>query len=123
MGLYELWYGLLCIPFAGLNAAWIEDGKKIRHGLNGAMHLLFASLGWYLYAWPVFILILCNTNIIFTISLNLYRDLPLNYTSKTTTSIIDQIENKLFNGDFYVSKLVYLLISIVCNVVYYQFYH
>jgi hypothetical protein len=123
MALYEILYGLFSIFFAWVNAEWIRRGKKVLHGWNGLLHIAVASVGWWLYAWPVFFLILCNVRIIFDPALNLMRGKRINYVSPNPKSIVDKLEKKLFGLDFYTPRLIYILISIICNCVYFEYYH
>lgn len=123
MVLYEIIYLLICIAFAGLNAAWIQDGKKIKHGWNGLLHITVAAVAWWIYAWPVFIIILCNTNVVFNISLALFRGKHPFYVSPKPVSIIDKIEKMWFGNNGLKPKAMYLAISAVLHWVYFYFYH
>lgn len=119
MILYEIIYGLFCIFFAGINNEWIQDGKKIKHGLNGLLHASAAGIGWIFWGWPVAVIILCNTRVVFDISLNLFRGLPVDYVPAKPLSIVDKIEKWMFKGNGLLPKLVYLFVSAVCHVIYF----
>lgn len=119
MIIYELIYGLFCIFFAGINNEWIQEGKRIKHGWNGLLHIAVASAGWIIWGWPVAVIILCNTRVIFDISLNLFRELPIDYVSPKPVSIVDRVEKWVFKGNGLLPKLVYLFVSAVCHVIYF----
>jgi hypothetical protein len=117
--IYELIYVLFCIPFAFLNKEWIDKDKKILHGWNGLLHIATAGIAWYLYGWIGFIVILCNTNVVFNIALNFFRGKPFDYVPIKPKSIIDKVERKIFGDDGILPKIIYGLTSIALNILYY----
>lgn len=117
MIIYELLYGLITVVFALLNKEWIEDGLKIKHGLNGLIHLVVASVGWVFWGFLCFWIILLNTRVIFDLSLNLFRGLPLGYVSPKPASIIDKLEKKVFGNDGLKPKLIYAGLSVLLHLI------
>lgn len=107
------------VILAAIDAHRIKQGKHIYHGVNGAIygalaiiavicvHNVFAGVAMLFLRIPVF-----NT------FLNIFRGLPYNYTSKTTTSIVDQATNRLvekvgyFNYCFIILWIVWVLFCI-----------
>lgn len=116
---YEIAYTLLCIPFAALNARWIEKGYRILHGWNGAIHIAAATVGWILWDWEVLFIILLNTRIVFDSWLSVFRGLGWNYVSPEPKSIADKIEKKVFGSNVLFARISYGVASIILNVVYY----
>lgn len=104
-------HGIFCVFFAYTNAQDIKGGARIRHGINGAIFLSIAAFGACI-SWKVGLAILCNTRVIFDISLNLFRGLGIDYVSPNPKSIVDRIEKKLF-GSSLIPKILYTLISII----------
>ena len=79
------------IILAFIDAQRIKKGKHIYHGVNGAIYGSLVLIA-YLFTHNIFsIFALLVLRIpVFNSALNLFRGLPINYTSKTTTSIIDR---------------------------------
>jgi len=48
--------------------------------------------------------------------LNIFRKLPLDYVSKSPKAITDRIEKWIFGDDGFLPKAIYILISIIINV-------
>lgn len=105
-------HALFCVFFAYVNAKDIKEGAKIHHGLNGAIFLTIAGFGAFIH-WTVPIVILCNTRVIFDISLNLFRGLGIDYVSPNPKSIVDKAEKWIFGNSGLVPKILYTLISII----------
>lgn len=75
----------------------IERGRPIRHGWWALGYLALAALFAVLNRSILLMVDLCLVRkVVFDLSLNLMRGLPLFYVSRTTTSIIDQIHYRLF---------------------------
>ena len=101
-----------CVAFAWLNAKWITDGKQIRHGWNGLLHLAVAvSIGYFNLRAGIAVLFIAR--VFFDWSLNLFRGLPLGYVSLNPKSIVDKIEKAIFKLDGITPKIIYLLISVI----------
>lgn len=82
----------LSIAIAAFHAHLIKEGETIVHWIWGAAYasivlvvVFFFKLPWWFGAIQ-----LCQHLAAFDWSLDLFRKLPLTYTSKTTTSKIDQ---------------------------------
>lgn len=117
---YQIIYGLSNIPFAALNARWIEKGRRILHAWNGALHLAAAICGWIFWGWEVFFIILLNTRIIFDTWLSIFRGLDWDYVSPDPKSIVDKIEKKVFGSNVVYARIAYAVASIILNAVYYD---
>ena len=111
--IYLLLYAALCIVFAKINAIWIKDGKRIYHGVNGAIHLIAAGVGFWIEGWQVGIATLFVARLFFDVALNLFRGLAIDYVPAAPKSIIDKIEKKLFNRDGLTPKIIYLTIIVI----------
>ena len=119
MILYQILYAGICILFAWFNKEWIAKDKRIKHGWNGLLHLLFAGVGFWLFDWTAIFIILCNGRVVFDMALNRFRGLEFDYVTKSPKSIIDKIERKIFGDDGASPKIVYAFISIGLNVIYF----
>lgn len=111
--IYLIAYALFSVAFAWLNSYWIKQNKRIYHGINGAIHLLAAGAGWYLFSWQIGLAILFVARLFFDVSLNLFRGLSIDYVSPNPKSIVDRVEKKLFKLNGIVPKLIYLLVIIM----------
>lgn len=111
---------ILLIAF-NLVMAWhhsqlIADGKKIYHGLWGSYYIAFAVLVAFVgKSWLLLILSLPIRKVVFDLSLNLFRGLPLFYVSTKTTSLIDKAHNYLFGKNSEVYMAFYFIIIIALN--------
>ena len=119
MILYEFIAILICGLLAVNNAHRIAGGNKINHWLNGLIHLSIAGGAWYIFHWVAAIIILLNARVLFDATLSYLRFGRINYVSLSPSSLIDKIERKIFGNDGYAPKIIYLLISISVNVIYY----
>ena len=96
-----------------MDSVLISKGEKILHGMNGLFYILIISPA-YVFTKNLYLVagLLVIRRLVFDVSLNLFRGLPYNYTSKTTTSIIDRLlyrtQNQL-GGIYY----LILIVSIV----------
>ncbi len=108
-----LLYGLFCIWFAWLNAKWIKAEKRIYHGWNGLLHLAAAGLIFYFFGWKYGVATLFVTRLIFDTSLNLFRDLPIDYVPVAPKSIVDKVEKFIFKSNGLLPKILYLLIIVI----------
>lgn len=103
------------VAMAHYHSDLIKDGKKIRHGLWGAFYLAATGiLVWFTNSWLLIICSLLIRKVIFDLSLNLFRNLPLFYVSTETTSLIDKLHYKLFGkkSEIYISIYFAALITI-----------
>jgi hypothetical protein len=80
------------ILLAYIDSVLISKGERIYHGLNGAVYIML-MIPAYMVTKSIFLIValLLIRRLVFDISLNLFRGLPYDYTSDTTTSIIDRL--------------------------------
>jgi hypothetical protein len=117
----QLCYAVFCVGLAWVNWYVINKGLRVYHAINGAIHIAAAVYLSIAYWWLLGIALLCTTNVVFSVALNLFRGKRINYISPSPASKIDKIEKQIFGNDFYAPKAVYLLTSIVINIVYFIF--
>jgi hypothetical protein len=106
------------IVLAYIDARRIKQGKRIYHGINGAVYAGLTFIA-YLFVRDLFIIpaMLVLRIQIFNSSLNLFRGLPITYISKTTTSIIDRLTYGIVErlGYFtYCSILLVVTLILLC---------
>lgn len=81
---------------AHFDADRIKAGKRIYHGINGAAYIALLCLTYYLFKDPYMIsALLVERALVFNISLNLYRGLPVDYKPLKPKSIVDKVVNKV----------------------------
>lgn len=94
----------------------IDSGKKIYHGLWGGLYLIIAGcLAYCGKSWELMAISLFLRKIVFDLSLNHFRDLPVFYVSTKTTSLIDQLHNKLFGKSSEIYMTIYFIIVVYLN--------
>lgn len=104
------------IAMAYYHSVLIKKGKKIQHGYWGGGYLLLAGLLSVLTgSWVLMIFSLFVRKVVFDLSLNLFRGLPLFYVSKTPMSLIDVFHLVIFKDKIRIYMAVYLVIAIVLN--------
>lgn len=89
------------IWMAWCHAKLIRENKPIKHGLWGGGYLAAVLIWTVIFGWVYFFLLLVQRGVLFSPALNLFRRLPINHISSTTTSLIDRLEYKLFKGNWY----------------------
>lgn len=105
--------------FVNLGMAWhhanlIQDGRPIRHGWWGLAYVLLAALmAWINGSWLLFMDLCLVRKVVFDLSLNTMRGLPLFYVSRTTTSIIDRVHYRLFGLNSKPYMAVYFMLIII----------
>lgn len=112
----EIIFLIANIAMADYHAKLLKEDKKILHGLWGAGYLAFAGLLSFLnHSWLLFLCSLLIRKVVFDLSLNLFRGLPLFYVSKEPKSIIDKLHWKYFkfHSEYYMTA--YLFITIILN--------
>ena len=103
-------YALIIITIINiLLAKWdsilIFKGKRILHGVNGAIYLLVCGILFYIYRnWYLVAAALFNRLVFFNIALNLFRKLRWDYISLTPKSMIDKAALSIFKHN---GKLMY----------------
>lgn len=118
---------ILVIPVNLAIAMWharlIKQNLPIRHGLWAGLYAaLIAMAIWLQPAMPrvgqiaVFALAAsCGRLAIFAPALNIFRGLSLTYVSKTSTSVIDKIEVRLFGARAWIVEIFAAVVFIVLN--------
>lgn len=112
----QLALAIFNIANAALDTHRIMMGKRIYHGLNLAAYAVWVALLCWLCGWNVVAIILFAISaflvrqLSFDIPLNLMRDLPWDYVSKSPKSITDQIEIRIFGYNGKVPVIVYGLL-------------
>lgn len=112
----QLIYVLFCIGLAFINYQVIKADNRVYHAVNGLCHAAFIAAAYLLCReWLLFIILPLLGGVTFDIALNLFRGLPINYSSSSTKSIIDRWERKVFADDGYAPKIIYLFLLILLN--------
>jgi len=108
-------YALVNIALAYTDYRLISDGKRVFHGINGFVYLILISPAYFLTDLYVVAGLLVLRRLVFDISLNLFRGLPYDYTSSTTTSIIDRLlyDIQIVLGPVYHAILIVSLILLM----------
>ena len=117
-------YGLFCIVFAWINRNIIRRHGKIKHGINGAIHLVWFAFIWYSLGEWAAIGSMFLGKVVFDTSLNLFRGLAIDYLSPEVRRykglrdawkggrIMDYLEYKVFK-DMIPAKLFCLFVWFV----------
>lgn len=106
---------IINIFLAKIDANKISKGKNINHLLNGLIYLTLIT-AVYLITKDIFLSVglLVLRVPIFNTFLNYFRELPLDYISKSTTSIIDKLTNWIpLKIGYWVYHITLLLISLI----------
>jgi len=95
--------------------AWkIANNKRIRHGINALIYCLLIAPTLYI-SWSFPIALMALRRIVFDTALNLFRGLPFDYISSTTTSIIDRISYDFQKEyGYFAYYTIFLIIIILC---------
>lgn len=112
--LSELILILITVVIAFWHSRLIKSGHPIKHGWWALVScILIAGATWWV--WPelsdIEIVLYvtaqgCSRLVVFNVSLNLFRGLSWKYASPTTTSIIDQLEGRLFGSRVWISEII-----------------
>lgn len=116
----ELIYIAFCLLLARYNKRRIAYDKKILHGINGLLHVVFwLAVMWLKNNWfPACVLPFLG-RLFFDGGLNVMRHLPIDYVAKKPKSIVDKVEKAIFKMDGVTPKIIYLIIIIGLNILYY----
>lgn len=101
---------------ACFDARRIKKGKRIYHGLNLAVYAIWVGLLCWLCQWNVAAIVLfcvsafCNRQLSFDIPLNIIRELPWDYVSKSPKSITDKLEIEIFGYNGRAQVVCYTLV-------------
>lgn len=113
---FEIFLAIVNIAMAAYHARLIKQGKKIQHGLWGAGYLAVAgTLSLLIHSWLLMILSLFIRKVVFDLSLNLSRGLPLFYVSTETTSLIDKFHYWVFGKNSELYMAIYTLCIVIIN--------
>jgi len=108
------------VAYAWLNCWLIAKKVKIRHFWNGLLHGCVAVLIGYKTEWHYGLAVVFIARVVFDVSLNLFRGLPVDYISPEVKSynglrmaiakgkVIDYVEYKAFGGNGYIPKIIYI---------------
>jgi len=95
--------------------AWkIKHNKRIRHAINAIIYcVLIAPTLCISWSFPIALMAL--RRIVFDTALNLFRGLPFDYISSSTTSIIDGISYDFQKEyGYFAYYTIFLIIIILC---------
>lgn len=107
----------LNIAMAWYHARLIKEDKRIRHGLWAAGYLVAVGIFCLLFTWWYFPALVFLRGVVFSPALNLFRQLPIDYISTSTTSVTDWLENLVF-GDSWPKRMIFYTVGlIICTVV------
>jgi hypothetical protein len=95
--------------------AWkISKGIHIKHGINALVYCVLIAPTLFI-SWRYPIAMLALRRIVFDTALNLFRGLPYDYISATTTSIIDRISYDFQKQyGYFAYYTIFLIIIILC---------
>jgi hypothetical protein len=95
IGLFVL-FVLINMVLAFIDANKIKQGKKIYHGINGAIYAGLLIIAFIItHSWLTILGLALLRIPVFNTSLNYFRGKELTYLSSSTTSIIDQLTNSI----------------------------
>jgi hypothetical protein len=107
-------YILLNVVLAKIDAYKIKHNKRIRHGINALIYCVLIAPTFFI-SWHYPIAMLALRRIVFDTALNLFRGLPFDYISSTTTSIIDRISYDFQKEyGYFAYYTIFLIIIILC---------
>jgi len=107
-------YIFINVILAKIDALKIKKGLRIRHGINALIYIALIAPTVYI-SWSFPIAMMALRRIVFDTALNLFRGLPFDYISDSTTSIIDRISYDFQNQyGYFIYNLIFLIIIIVC---------
>jgi hypothetical protein len=107
-------YILVNIILARIDAWKIAKNKRIRHGINAIIYCILIAPTLYI-SWSFPIALMALRRIVFDTALNLFRGLPFDYISSTTTSIIDRISYDFQKQyGYFAYYTIFLIIIILC---------
>lgn len=102
--IFVILYQIFVVWLSYKNYYLISSGKKVKHWLNGMIHVLVSlMIGWG-YGWQYCISNLILTRVVFDTSLNIFRHLSLGYVSPLPASWLDKQEKKFI---FWIAGIVY----------------
>lgn len=111
-------FTLLNIGLAQYDASRIKKGKRIYHGINGAVYIVLLCITFYLFKdWYLTGALIVDRLLSFNIALSLYRGLPFDYISPKPKAITDRIAKRIFKKGI-VMYVVYFaaFILLICKI-------
>lgn len=116
----QLFYILFCIGLAYINYRVIIADRKVFHGLNALLHVVFWVVVWFKTKDALLVAMLPFIGrLFFDCALNLMRGREIEYVPLNPKSWVDKAEKKIFDGDGLLPKAIWLLIIILLNILYY----
>ena len=107
-------YILVNVVLAKIDADKIRDGVHIKHGINALVYCALIAPTLFL-SWSYPIAMMALRRIVFDTSLNLFRGLPYDYISSSTTSIIDGISYDFQKEyGYFAYYTIFLIVIILC---------
>lgn len=107
-------YILVNIILAKIDAWKIKHNKRIRHGINALVYCALIAPTFFI-SWHYPIAMLALRRIVFDTALNMFRGLPYDYISATTTSIIDRISYDFQKEwGYFAYYMIFVVIIIFC---------
>lgn len=116
MILIELLFVLVNIAMAYYHCLLIKQNRIIQHGWWTLGYGLACGIVLILtWNWILFFCLILIRKVVFDISLNLFRGLPVFHISRETKSLIDQLHNAFFGGYAIIYQSVYFVAIVVLN--------
>ena len=107
-------YTIINIVLAKIDSWKISKNIHIKHGINALIYCVLIAPTFFI-SWHYPIAMLALRRIVFDTALNLFRGLPFDYISATTTSIIDRISyNFQKQYGYFAYYTIFLIIIILC---------
>jgi hypothetical protein len=107
-------YTILNVVLAKIDANKIRNGIHIKHGINALVYCALIAPTFFI-SWHYPIAMLALRRIVFDTCLNLFRGLPYDYISATTTSIIDRISYDFQKEwGYFAYYMIFVVIIILC---------
>jgi len=107
-------YTILNVVLAKIDAYKIKHNKRIRHAINALIYCVLIAPTFFI-SWHYPIAMLALRRIVFDTALNLFRGLPFDYISATTTSIIDRISYDFQKEwGYFCYYMIFVIIIILC---------
>jgi hypothetical protein len=107
-------YTIINLVLAKIDAWKIKHNKRIRHAINAIIYFVLIAPTLYI-SWTFPIALMALRRIVFDTALNLFRGLPYDYISSSTTSIIDRISYDFQKQyGYFAYYTIFLIIIILC---------
>jgi hypothetical protein len=107
-------YTIINLVLAKIDAWKIKRGIHIKHGINALIYCVLIAPTFFI-SWHYPIAMLALRRIVFDTALNLFRGLPFDYISATTTSIVDRISYDFQKEwGYFAYYMIFVVIIILC---------